>query len=385
MKKKEKTSEADVVGAIYTAAIEPTRWGTVFDGLRNIIPGSTAAFFCENEQNRRISFAHDNLNIGENMWSQWSSHYIFLEAGYKKRKALPVGTVTASHQFTPDRDHANSELYNDFGSKCGFFYSGGATVCMEKGRYSVMGIQKPKARGRLSEYELAFIGRLVPHFGRALQIGRMFAQEQAARLAHEQLLENLPQAIVLLDSEGQIAFHNRPAGRVLAHEDGLRATPYGLMSDIPEENITLQTIIQGALATACGRQGTAGGVTVLHRSSGGEPLRILVFPLPVISMSEEFGSSGGAAVIIQDTDQPLQLDTPSLMGLFGFTKAESAVVIALAQGESPENYAERNSKSVLTVRSQVKQAMEKTGTNRQTQLVKTVLTSPALKGVTERN
>lgn len=84
------------------------------------------------------------------------------------------------------------------------------------------------------------------------------------------------------------------------------------------------------------------------------------------------------AVVIGNQTAPLLLDTEKLKLLFGLTRAEAALVQALMDGLTPDEYAQRSEKSMNTVRTQIKNIHAKVGVNRQSQLIKAVMASPAL-------
>jgi DNA-binding CsgD family transcriptional regulator len=67
-----------------------------------------------------------------------------------------------------------------------------------------------------------------------------------------------------------------------------------------------------------------------------------------------------------------------LESMFGMTPAEARLTEALVQGQSLQQYAEARRVTMSTVRTQLKAATAKTGTRRQADLVRIVLTGPAV-------
>jgi len=68
-----------------------------------------------------------------------------------------------------------------------------------------------------------------------------------------------------------------------------------------------------------------------------------------------------------------------LMSLFAFTPAEARLAKAIGIGETFENYAEDNGLLVSTVRCQLRSVFAKSGTGRQTDLVRLISGSPAMR------
>ena len=70
-----------------------------------------------------------------------------------------------------------------------------------------------------------------------------------------------------------------------------------------------------------------------------------------------------------------------LEGMFGMTPAEARLTEALVHGQSLQQYADARRVTMSTVRTQLKAATAKTGTRRQADLVRIVLTGPAILGL----
>jgi DNA-binding CsgD family transcriptional regulator len=67
------------------------------------------------------------------------------------------------------------------------------------------------------------------------------------------------------------------------------------------------------------------------------------------------------------------------MELFGFTPAEARVTRAITQGEDIDYYAKAEGLKKTTVRTQLQSAMIKTGAGKQKDLVRLVLSIPAVR------
>ena len=105
-------------------------------------------------------------------------------------------------------------------------------------------------------------------------------------------------------------------------------------------------------------------------------MHLAIVPLP--SSSERLRMAASAAVFLHDpTVQPADL-TVALMEEYRMTRAEAMLTSALASGLSLSQYAERAKVSLNTVRTQLSNAAAKAGAKRQADLVRIVLTGPAV-------
>lgn len=110
------------------------------------------------------------------------------------------------------------------------------------------------------------------------------------------------------------------------------------------------------------------------RLSGLAPLSILVTPVG----HGEQNRAGGVALFIAAPESPLDIAPATLEGLYGLTQAEARLVIALVSGQKLDDVAQASGTSLHTLRNHLKAVFRKTGANRQAELVKLILTGPAV-------
>lgn len=82
--------------------------------------------------------------------------------------------------------------------------------------------------------------------------------------------------------------------------------------------------------------------------------------------------------LIANPDARINAAMPALRELFGLGAAEAEIACAIARGLDPEAIATLRSTSLATVRSQLKSITAKMGCSRQTEIVRIVLSIPAL-------
>ncbi len=185
------------------------------------------------------------------------------------------------------------------------------------------------------------ISWLLPHLGRVLQQQEaLFAQQDLIDFQGT-LLDQHPLAIGLCSAAGTVLWANRSMRLCLDN-----MAPRALRELLSARHPATQRVHT--------EQGEA---TVLAMSAATLGL--------------------GYVVLLASTPFSIHLDAAMLKTLFGFTEAEARIAQRLAEGLAPEAIAEHHGTSVLTVRTQIKQVMGKTGSSRQSELVARLLTSPA--------
>ena len=103
---------------------------------------------------------------------------------------------------------------------------------------------------------------------------------------------------------------------------------------------------------------------------------VTVAPVPESSLTE---AGPSLIVLITDPERNRAPSADQLGALFQMTSAEAHVALALCQGARVEDIAEERCVSVGTVRSQVKAVLRKTETDRQADLVRSLLAIPVLR------
>jgi DNA-binding CsgD family transcriptional regulator len=207
---------------------------------------------------------------------------------------------------------------------------------------------------------------------RRLQIDRA---EEGRRLAWR-VVDNLAVGVILLDATCRIREMNESARALLRSADGLElGRDETLRAARPADTRRLAKLVAHAAAGG-GRQ--ADGALSLPRPSDLRPLQLLVAPLGRVPARARAGGSRSRWVVVyvSDPERELRLCPESVQRIFDLTPTEACVACELAYGASTNEVAVRTGMGPSTVRWHLKRIYAKTGTRRQTELVRAVLTSP---------
>ena len=211
---------------------------------------------------------------------------------------------------------------------------------------------------------------LRPHIERALVIGTRMAAAESRANALADVVERMSVAVLLLKSGGRLHHANRAARMILAAEDGLQFGARGLRAQSRADDTQLQRAL--AAAGTEGPVDPAATACLVSRPSGRRPLQIVAAP---VSARNSFapGERAGAIVFILDPESAADVPTTRVARLLGLTAAEARLAGALAQGISLAEYAARAGITENTARWTLKQALAKTGTEKQGALIALVL------------
>ena len=202
------------------------------------------------------------------------------------------------------------------------------------------------------------------------QLGRFIerkrAQEQQAAL--ETTLNSLTLAIYLTDTDGQIDYMNRAAKQQIDTPNGLRSENNQLL---PTDR-TARDAFKRALKTASPRQGhehiSPKVVPLPAKNSPG--LIAIILPLDSSELKSVCGTvTATAAILVQDSAAIPLSTAEAFAELYGLTKSELRVLLAMRPGQSLRQAAETLTISEPTARTHLQHIYAKTGTSKHAELL----------------
>lgn len=228
-------------------------------------------------------------------------------------------------------------------------------------------------RGPLTEDDMALLRALSPHVRQAVQLHRRL---RAAADTSDELMEtidHLPHAVFVLDAAGAIATQNRAGRRLTAARDGLTQERRELRPSDPRDRAALRALIGQCTRASLERGVEAGDLLLVRRPSGRRPYRVVVAPrlcAPHVGLD-----ACGCLVFVTDPEQAPALLSRDVEALWELTPTEARLVCALVSGDNLATASARMGVRTQTLRKQLQAVFEKTGTHRQSDLVRLVLQS----------
>lgn len=224
------------------------------------------------------------------------------------------------------------------------------------------------------------LGRqLQPHMARAQALRQQTLRQRATWDASLFALEMLPIGVALLAPDRTIVFSNRAARRVVEQADGLGTDlAKRFIATSAREDAVLQRHITNASQPENGVAARA-SVMKLTRRRSNAPLCVLVVP-PRQALAPQ-GRCPLVILFISDPDVGPEAVEKVLTAMHGLTPAEARMAAGLISGQTLSEYASSRGITRNTARTQLRQVLAKTGAQRQSDLMRIVLMSPAMIGI----
>ncbi len=378
----------EIIEKIYQAAAEPEEWVSLCSELRELFGTNTAMLLQHDPRTGKANFLFDSLRVSYKeptaAAASYQQYYIKKSTLVAPMLRLRPGEVLTDHGNEHTAAYLASEAYNDFFMPNGIARSMVMPIDKPQGEVRYISFRRDAAAGFFDVDQQAILQRLHPHLERAFRVTDELAQARALREAFEASLDQIPGGIALLDRGGRVLFMNSAAERILNEGDGMRLLRDGsLVFDRPDDNERYRKLLASALGTDDGGlENGFGGAMAVGRPSLRRPYGVQVAPLPDESGERKFvrGANRPAAmVVVKDPEHDQALRAADVAAVMGLTRREAELAVALAEGLSVPDIADKLGITEGTARYYIKQILQKTETSRQSELVGAVTRSvPAI-------
>ena len=209
---------------------------------------------------------------------------------------------------------------------------------------------------------------LIPHFQRAVAIGRVLDVQAVTASGFAGTLDALPSAVFLVDRDLRIVHANQTGRALVAAGDPLCDRRGSLSLRDPAAGTALALAVRDAEKDEArfGRRGF--GIPAPHLD--GTPSVLHVLPLRHGQVRSGLMPTAAAAIFVAPAAQPLPVAEEVIALLFDLTPAEARVFTRVANGDSVAQMSRSLGISQSTVKTHLLRLFAKTGTRRQGELVK---------------
>jgi DNA-binding CsgD family transcriptional regulator len=370
-----------LIGMIYEAAVDLDRWPAFLDHFAQAMnSGGTMIWVHDFDGNRTnletnsVSFV-SAIRFDPAYLDSLTTYYSDRNVWVQNETTLKPGVPVNSSMLYADRDLPRTEWYNDWLRPQGYRYAIGGLVLREANLAVKFTSLRPEKLGEFGPKELRFYAQLLPHLRRACAIYRRLATTQAALDGTRLALDLLPMGVWLFDSAGSVLIANRASKELATRQNGLWLGSDGRPRAIDAaQEKSLLRLVNGAARTGLAQGKEPGGAIAVSRRDGLPPLHLLVSPVSIQTNVAHVAACAVAFI----SDPSVKCRTPEHLfrQLYGLTNAEAQLASHLLLGKDVIGYAAERELSAVTVRSHLSQVLAKTGTKRQTDLMRLVLSGP---------
>jgi len=359
-----------LIGDIYDAALDSSLWVGVLEQTARFVGGSAASLYSRDIVRKTGNVAYQ-VGIDPQYEQLYLDKYIKLDPtamGYflaDVEEPVSAGLVMSYDEFLETR------FYKEWSRPLGLVDSVHALLEKSIATAAALVVFRHKRHGVVDDETRRRMRLIVPHVRRAALIGKVIELKTAEAATFADTLDGIGAGMLLVDATGRVMHANRAGHAMLAKSDVLHAASGRLVASDPQTDRALADIF----ATAGNGDAAIGvkGVALPLLARDGE--RYVAHVLPLTSGTRRRAGANyraAAALFVHRA----ALDGPSppeaIAKAFKLTPTELRVLLAIVEVGGVPEVAETLGIAETTVKTHLHQTYQKTGTNRQADLVKLV-------------
>jgi DNA-binding CsgD family transcriptional regulator len=366
--------DIDLIAAIYDAIIDPSGWDNV---LKRIVEATKSISGVIGTH--QVDPLADHFNTAP-LAAMYNIDPFYADAfvqTYDKINpinaavlAVAPGQVLAASYITQADGFKASRFYNEFYRLQGHADAVGIGLMRTPGAAGYLGVQRSPDAVWMEAKEWHLLETLAPHLKRAAEVHQLLSRARAATESLGAAVTAAGFAVFLLTEDCRVVFANAKAEDLVRRGIGLRYERGRLAATRPALTARLHSLArQGVRPDRA--DGDIGGTLELPRGENRPALLAHVFPLAANRTVSIFDiERPAAAVFVVDPSADFGAQIRRFGARFGLTPAETRVLGEIIGGNGLPAAAARLNISGATARTHAYRVLEKTGTNRQTELIR---------------
>jgi DNA-binding CsgD family transcriptional regulator len=263
-----------------------------------------------------------------------------------------------------------TRIYREFYKPNGWLDSIGVNLLKTPSRLASFAVNCNEDQGFTGPRELEIIRLLAPHMRKAVLIADLIEMRELTVKTLEASFDALLVPVLFVDAHRRIVHANGAARDLLARGDPIRSERGALTAQDSGAAQRLEAAIAALGGNAV--KGESSRIVYLPFADG-RPAFAHVLPIASGVARRQIEPRAIAAIFIAPADGPPSLPLQAWTSAFGLTAAEVRVLERLIEGRTILEVAKELKIGVSTARTHLAHLMQKTGSSRQTDLIRTAM------------
>lgn len=352
---------SNLVGRIYDCALDMTLWTNVLGEITEAVGGAMANVISADPIKGRQTFAL-SWNLSDDLAA------LILENA-PLNPTLPFGLTmpiceptAATRTIDIDAFHRSRYWTTCFAGR-GYYDCVAAPLTRTVTTFTAIGIFGGETKGAYTDEDIEVARLLMPHIKRSLEIAGVLGRQRVEVDTLHAALDALTDVALIIEADGTILFGNEAANAELAKARIIRRHGNRLLGVTREAARLLET-----LSAAEGRMRHRGLEARLLDNTG-----CTLYATWASLNATDQGLEGPVLLLLREPEVALETPLSSAAALFSLTPGETLVLAQVLMGCTLSAAAEILGVARSTVKSHLAAIYGKTRTNRQSELVKLVM------------
>lgn len=360
-----------LVSLIYDAALDSALWPAALEASAGFLRSATALLGSFDALQANVAY---NFSWGDDpaYTAMYVERYAKLNPLIQASVDTKVGDIVSTASFMTREDLVATTLYQEWAKPQGYVDVAQATLEKSGTALAVFAAVRHESVGRVDEKMLRRMALLVPHFRRAVLIGKVIDLKTIQAAAFAETIDGLAAGIFLVDRRGGLVHANGSGRTLLDDRDVVKLVAGVLTATDSAANRSLHEAIALSGRSEVGLAGRGVGVPL----SGASEQSYLANVLPLASGARrEAGNlhAAIAAVFVRKAALDPAMPVASAARRYKLTPTETKVLRAVVDHGGVAPIAATLGLSEATVKTHLQRLFRKTGTSRQVDLVKLTL------------
>jgi DNA-binding CsgD family transcriptional regulator len=361
---------SELIAKIYDAALDGSLWSEVVSRAGRFVGSPIASIFSKTPAAGGGNI-HYETGIDPHYLDLYFKKYGRLSPFTVGQFLADVGVPIAVADLVPHSEFQETQFYREWWQPQGMVDCLWVVLDKSATNVSCFGVYRYEADGMVDDEMRRRMSLIAPHLRRAVLIGRVLDFKSAENTSFTETLDGLNTGICLVDSGGRIIHANVACREILDDGDPLSATGGRIAARDRRIHQSLQRLFADASAgdAAIGSQ----GIALPLSGQNGAHYIMHVLPLTSVArrLSERVDAATAAFFIRRAALEPPHA-SQVLAHTFKLTPSEIRVLLAIVEVGGVPEVAAALGIGETTVKTHLRRLFDKTGAERQADLVKIV-------------
>jgi DNA-binding CsgD family transcriptional regulator len=357
-----------LIGEIYDAAIDTTRWSAVLGSAARFIGGSSAVLLSKGGFGRHAQVEHDS-GTDPDYLKLYSDKYVEFDPA--NACPVPIEQPVAVDDLMPYHAYKQTRFYREWVQPQGVVDYVATVLDRSAGHSAVFNVFRHERDGLVDDEARRRMRLVTPHIRRAMLVGRMVDLKTSAAAKFAETLGGLRTGVCLVDAGGRIVHANAACRAILDAGDFLSGATGRMVARDGKINRKLRELF-AAVAAGDVVAGAKGAALPLGAPDGAH---YVVHVLPLTADARRLAGTSypaTAALFIRKTEIESVAAPEVISQAYNLTPAELRVLLAIVQVGGVPEVAASLGVAETTVKTHLGRLFAKTGVSRQADLVKIV-------------
>src|SRR6478752_7517743 len=360
-----------LIGDIYDAALDSSRWADVLAKIAKYTGGQAAGLLSKDTVSKSGNIYYQS-GVDPYFVKLYSETYWKFDPAANLTDC-EVEQVVSVPDLVPYEEFRAGRFYREWAEPQGWIDAANGVLEKTAASCAYLSVIRNEASGMVDAEMRRRMSLIVPHVRRAVRTGKVIDLRQAEAATFADILDGLSPAIFLVDAEGQIVHGNSASRSMLERGELLRAVHGRLTAGDTQVDQALHSAISAAGASRSDSDSEGRGSAVPLKDQEGEHYIAHVLPLTANEPNKAGKvSTAVAALFVRKAELETALPSEVIGRTFKLTPTELRVLCAIVNVGGVRQVAGNLGVADTTIKTHLGRLFEKTGVSRQADLVKLV-------------